>query len=178
MFKTVARILGVIAFTGWMGAANAALIFDFSWDDFPWDRGHRAITGTVHGLVDNDTSSATRIVFSSLGGSLVDIDVVNDPSWSSLLNRFEVADGLVQNFNVYAVIRDSSSPMFGQYVSMSGARVGQAMSGLFISAPGSRMIGSNSTKWPDPATVPEPSSVILMLLGLAGLSFARHRKQY
>jgi hypothetical protein len=27
-------------------------------------------------------------------------------------------------------------------------------------------------------TVPEPSSVILMLLGLAGLSFARYRKQY
>jgi hypothetical protein len=175
MFKMATRILGVIALTGWMGAANATLIFDFS-----WDIGHRNIRGTVHGLIDNDTSSATGIVFSSLGGRslLRDVDVVNDPGWRVATNSFTVADGRIRSFHLYAE-DDSSDPMLVRFVMMGGLSTGR---GGHMGALDTHAGYGNSYpkifKRPDPVTVPEPSSVILMLLGLAGLSFARYRKQY
>ncbi|MFT5544041.1 MAG: hypothetical protein ACI96N_003260 [Arenicella sp.] len=57
MFKKIAKLLGAIALTGWMGVANATLIFDFSWDS-----SNGKVTGEILGLVDNDLSQVASII--------------------------------------------------------------------------------------------------------------------
>jgi hypothetical protein len=91
MFKMVTRILGVIALTGWMGAANATLIFDFSWDS---DNGE--IIGEIYGLSDNGVDqAATGIVLTSIDAMQVIMDVTVDPFWDVLINGFDVAGGKI-----------------------------------------------------------------------------------
>jgi hypothetical protein len=166
MFKMVTKILGVIALTGWMGAANAALIFDFSWDS---DNGK--IIGEIYGLSDNgDNLEASGLVLTSVGGMQVSIDVFNDPFWAVLFNEFSVVERKIVHADFYAnrrmggdiVGRFSLSPESGAYYGDGPAEYYGGYEFLLVNR----------------VTVPEPSSVILMLLGLAGLSFARYRKQY
>jgi hypothetical protein len=57
MFKKIAKLLGAIALTGWMGVANATLIFDFSWDS-----SNGKVTGEILGLVDNELSQVASII--------------------------------------------------------------------------------------------------------------------
>ncbi|PKG94520.1 PEP-CTERM sorting domain-containing protein [Paraglaciecola sp. MB-3u-78] len=170
MFKMVTRILGVIALTGWMGAANATLIFDFSWDSYNGE-----IIGEIYGLSDNGVDqAATGIVLTSIDAMQVNIDVINDPFWVVRFNDFDVAGGKItfadfwsqfddgvndeykRNFSIY-----TEEPNFDNYI------VGNIA-----------YIANGEVAFDNRVTVPEPSSVILMLLGLAGLSFARYRKQY
>jgi hypothetical protein len=67
MFKMVSKILGVIALTGWMGVANATLIFDFSWDS-----SNGKIIGEIYGLSDDgDNMGATGLVLTSVDGMQV-----------------------------------------------------------------------------------------------------------
>jgi hypothetical protein len=167
MFKMVTRILGVIILTGWMGAANATLIFDFSWDS---DNGK--VIGTIYGLADNgDNMSATGIVLSSVGSVQVDIDVINDPSWTVAINEFDVAAGELERFDFYA-----SAYFGGNYTNTLDLYSDDG----YVLYRDDDVIYFNDVDFAfgNRATVPEPSSVILMLLGLAGLSFARYRKQY
>jgi hypothetical protein len=169
MFKMVTRILGVIALTGWMGAANATLIFDFSWDS---DNGK--IIGSIYGLAEDGLNlSATGIVLSSVGGMQVDIDVINDPSWTVYYNFFDVAAGEILAFDFYSA--DNIPGNIGTYsvfdlYSYTG----------YVSYNDSLVeyFNDSAFTFDNRVTVPEPSSVILMSLGLAGLSFARYRKQY
>ena len=167
MFKMVTKILGVIALTGWMGAANAALIFDFSWDS---DNGK--IIGEIYGLSDNgDNLEASGLVLTSVGGMQVSIDVFNDPNWLTDYNTFDVSEGFITNFNFLSSYRTDG---VGSVV-----RVLDIFSFLgFVSyTEGGVRYYSEEFAFVNRVTVPEPSSVILMLLGLAGLSFARYRKQ-
>jgi hypothetical protein len=165
MFKMVTKILGVIALTGWMGAANAALIFDFSWDS---DNGK--IIGEIYGLTDNgDNLSATGIVLSSIDAMQVNIDVMNDPYWSVVFNDFDVAYGRIVNAHIFTYFYDGTTNRdFEIRTDRSYAKLND----------GHREYSTEEFAFDNRVTVPEPSSVILMLLGLAGLSFARYRKQY
>ena len=169
MFKMVTRILGVIALTGWMGAANATLIFDFSWDS---DNGK--IIGSIYGLAEEGLNlSATGIVLSSVGGMQVDIDVINDPSWTVGTNTFRVSAGVIYAFDFYAsnYIQggDTNFDSFDLYSNNGYVRYIVSQEVYF---------NNTDYTFDNRVTVPEPSSVILMSLGLAGLSFARYRKQY
>jgi hypothetical protein len=176
MTKIFTKILGVIALTGWMGAANAALIFDFSWDT---DEG--IVIGAIYGLTDNEENmSATGFVLSSIDGQPVNIDLVNDHGWFHHANTFNVSDGDIVEINFFAFNIFSSQSLdvglhFSFYKHGDDVLDVDFMAdtyGSFVSrltAPTSPLIS---------VTVPEPSSVILMLLGLVGLSFARYRKQY
>jgi hypothetical protein len=166
MFKMVTRILGVIALTGWMGAANATLIFDFSWDS---DNGE--IIGEIYGLSDNGESmAATGIVLTSIDGMQVNINVMDVPSWIVEYNDFDVSDGFITNFDFLS----SHSDIYGQET-MSFDIFSEE--GYVIYEDGVDDYYAEKFAFVNRVTVPEPSSVILMLLGLAGLSFARYRKQ-
>jgi hypothetical protein len=166
MFKMVTRILGVIALTGWMGAANATLIFDFSWDG-----GGDVITGEIFGLSDNGNNlSASGIILTSVGSNAVIIDINLDPDiWFESVNSFSVTNGILVSWHFF---------VGGQNIADN---LEFAIHENFVSLDfeGSYYSGSISkSSFVNRVTVPEPSSVILMLLGLAGLSFARYRKQY
>jgi hypothetical protein len=167
MFKMVTKILGVIALTGWMGAANATLIFDFSWDS---DNGK--IIGEIYGLSDNGYNlEASGLVLTSVGGLQVSIDVFNGPLWDVEYNSFYVFDGKVVGAVFVSTVSFPDNYFFIDcrdlerdcYVNYIGPGIDYGDDGISVVKR---------------VTVPEPSSVILMLLGLAGLSFARYRKQY
>ncbi len=167
MLKMVTKILGVIALTGWMGAANAALIFDFSWDS-----GNGKIIGEIYGLSDNgDNLEASGLVLTSVGGLQVSIDVFDDPFWSVVNNTFNVVDKTIVEYDFLARrgvgggLTHLSLYLFNRY-------------NIHYCDGRTCYINAEDFSFVNRVTVPEPSSVILMLLGLAGLSFARYRKQY
>jgi hypothetical protein len=165
MFKMVTRILGVIALTGWMGAANATLIFDFSWDS---DNGK--IIGEIYGLSDNgDNLSATGVVLSSIAGRSVRIDVINDTGWEIYENSFDVSEGFITRFDFLSLHGKKKKQKTKQFdiFSEDGYVIYEDVDDYY----------AEKFAFVNRVTVPEPSSVILMLLGLAGLSFARYRKQ-
>jgi hypothetical protein len=66
MFNNIKRVAAVIALTGWMGVANASLIFDFSFGT----TGNELIgeiTGLVEGI-DGQLQSAERMEFTTATG--------------------------------------------------------------------------------------------------------------
>jgi hypothetical protein len=168
LFKMVTKILGVIALTGWMGAANATLIFDFSWDS---DNGE--IIGEIYGLSDNGESmAATGIVLTSIDGMQVNINVMDVPSWIVEYNDFDVSGGLMERYDFEAIFKYDEDKIARFSISSLHSFWNSFSDGLtFYDVLGEVAFNNR-------VTVPEPSSVILMLLGLAGLSFARYRKQY
>jgi hypothetical protein len=169
MFKMVTRILGVIALTGWMGAANATLIFDFSWDS---DNGE--IIGEIYGLSDNSEGmAATGIVLTSIDGMQVNINVMDVPAWVVRFNDFDVSDGLLKRYEFDSNFYNGGENIVGK---LSLASRGRDYNYLFYEYTFYDLLGE--VAFNNRVTVPEPSSVILMLLGLAGLSFARYRRQY
>jgi hypothetical protein len=167
MFKEVTKLLGAIALTGWMGVANATLIFDFSWDS---DNGK--IIGEITGLTnDGGIQSATGIVLSSIDGVLADIDVVNDQGWVVQRNMFTVVDYVVTSFDFLSNYNTST----GDYAQIQlDSTLGIL---FFIEEAGAPVYVGDDIAFVKRVTVPEPSTVILLSLGLAGLSFARYRRQ-
>jgi hypothetical protein len=164
----VTKILGVIALTGWMGAANAALIFDFSWDS---DNGK--INGEIYGLSDNGYNlEASGLVLTSVGGLQVNNDVFSGPLWDVEYNNFSVIDGKVMGIEFVSTVSfpDHYFVIDCLYDLKSNCTANYVTPGMEYGGSGVSVVKR--------VTVPEPSSVILMLLGLAGLSFARYRKQY
>ena len=174
MFNKVTKMLLTIALTGWMGIANATLIFDFSWDS-----SNGKIIGEIYGLSDDgDNMGATGLVLTSVGGMQVNYNVFEDIGWTVYSNLFDVTYGEVQDSSFYAnYLTGSISRTIKMYrdTTWFGGPVDEELYLIgnegFYYANGVGFFGKR-------VTVPEPSSVILMLLGLAGLSFARYRKQY
>jgi hypothetical protein len=166
MFKKVTKLLGAIALTGWMGVANASLIFDFSWDS-----SNGKISGEILGLVDNNASqSASAIILTGIDGVSVQIDFLDTNIFSVVFNSFSVSGGVMVSLGVYA------DDLYGSFFAMWSLTGGNYFSAAphnleYIASPGSGI------KFVNRVTVPEPDSVILVLLGLAGLSFARYRRQ-
>jgi len=85
MFNKVTKMLLTIALTGWMGIANATLIFDFSLDS----NGGK-ISGQIFGLLDNvQAQSASTVTITDFHGDMVNIDLsvgVNADFWVSDFN--------------------------------------------------------------------------------------------
>jgi hypothetical protein len=176
MFKKVTRILGVIVLTGWMGAANATLIFDFSWIT---PRG--TVTLEVLGLVDNTAGqAATGIQITSVDGiscQALYCDLFESRLWNApVYNLINVVAGAVIDFNV---LGGMPTPWNARTFGSLRVNVIGGSGKADITLAGIQYAGGVATaNFVNRVTVPEPSSVILMLLGLAGLSFARYRKQY
>jgi hypothetical protein len=175
MFKKVTKLLGAIALTGWMGGANATLIFDFSFGG----SGNETI-GEITGLVDNDfDQSATSIRFTKLDGNIVDFEFITDNT-SVVTNSFNVTNNLISDFaldmnfenyvdgNNYNLYRDNS-PRGGGDLSVSLWNWASSTHPVQVSGAPTFLMRE--------VTVSEPGTVILLSLGLAGLSFARYRRQ-
>jgi hypothetical protein len=177
MFKKVTKILGVIALTGWMGAANATLIFDFSWDCGVECK----VTGEILGLVDNKATQAAsglKITDFTVFSNLDNIDPAgwdvssSNSSWTITSNTFEVSGGQIVSGMFYA------STLIGTELGYDWEEEEWAISRR-LQVNGFSIEGDFKVEsFVNRVTVPEPSAVILILLGLAGLSFARYRKQY
>jgi hypothetical protein len=169
MFKKVTKLLGAIALTGWMGVANATLIFDFSFDS-----SNGKIIGEIYGLSDDGVNmKATGLVLTSVGGMQENINVFEDAGWRVFSNDFDVLEGKLVDFNFYA-----SAQEIDKRVRLLKKSSDPAQSGNHYVANDVTYFAPGDGSFLKRVTAPEPSSVILMLLGLAGLSFARYRKQY
>jgi hypothetical protein len=178
MFKKVTRILGVIALTGWMGVANATLIFDFSWDS-----SNGKVTGEIFGLVDNRAGqAASSILITSVAGITLyrpDWDILDVTYWIPQNNYFDVSAGRIVGYNVFVSFTPDAIKMSstgGGYFGL-GAIPGRGRYDDRSTSLRHENSLSDLPQFVNRVTVPEPSSVILMLLGLAGLSFTRYRRQ-
>jgi hypothetical protein len=169
--KKFTKILGVIALTGWMGVANATLIFDFSLDS----NGGK-ISGQIFGLLDNvQSQSASAVTITDIHGDTVNIDLtdgINAYFWN---NDFSVSGGELVSFRVmiddlaWNIMLNLRFNYNNQHDAFNYVNSAYTFTQYYQSnTPGFAL---------NRVTVPEPDSVILLLLGLAGLSFARYSKQ-
>ena len=182
MFKKVTKLLGAIALTGWMGVANATLIFDFSWDSAGGQ-----IIGVIEGLEEiPGIQQATSVTLISANNDALNTDYVGFPSENTVYNNaFSVVNGEISSVYFHGVRtyykgrfrRDSNLFMCG------GCQRDSSQPPVEVSASWYDR-GRDDFLWAATApprferrvTVPEPSTVILLSLGLAGLSLVRYRK--
>jgi hypothetical protein len=181
MFNNIKRVAAVIALTGWMGVANASLIFDFSYGT----TGNELIgeiTGLVDGI-DGQSQSADRIsftiatgIYSSLRysdfGTYLERRTITLP-----YNEFVLKDKTIVGFRLNV---GSECPRFTH-----GCGLLYMNDGEFIWRGAD--VGQNTRVGPeefngfvnrvDPTPAPEPSAVFLLALGLAGVSFSRYKKK-
>ena len=92
MFNNIKRVAAVIALTGWMGVANASLIFDFSYGTTG-----NELVGVITGLDDfkgGQWQSAKGIRFITATGVYRDLLGINfdiaDSKTSAIYNKFVV----------------------------------------------------------------------------------------
>jgi hypothetical protein len=161
MYKKVTKLLGAIALTGWMGVANATLIFDFSWDS-PGGQ----IIGVIEGLQDiPGIQQATTVKITSANGIAQTYDL-NNPAFSTVFSNDFVVRGSKITYASFQTVQWTTQTAVEFSLTYGLYAVAQ-QNYLAISVPIFKSRGS----------VPEPSTVILLSLGLAGLSFVRYRKQ-
>jgi len=173
MFKKVTKILLTIALTGWMGVANATLIFDFSLDS----NGGK-ISGQIFGLLDNvQAQSATAVIITEIHGDMVNFDLTDGINAEFGTNDFSVSGGELVSF-IYQISKVKNNAEIDLHLRFNYHGIPDAF--VYSNHINKDYITANirGLYTLSRVTVPEPSTVILMLLGLAGLSFARYRKQY
>jgi len=83
-----------------------------------------------------------------------------------------VADG--GTLNVYYVILDTSKDPSEYYASSKTALTGRSATGTAIQT-GFGTVANSAVTWTATSAVPEPTSGLLMLLGIAGLALKRRR---
>ena len=161
MFKKVTKLLGAIALTGWMGVANATLIFNFSYESQVGE-----VIGVIEGLQDVlSIQSATNVTIISIDNVAQRIEFIG-PEYDVIKNRFSI--NTTGNLQI-AQFKSFNDYIFDNRLIMSGRFTRLQYNG--------QVATSGMTKHSRRVSVPEPSTVILLSLGLAGLSFVRYRKQ-
>jgi hypothetical protein len=190
MFKKFAKLLGAIALTGWVGVANASLIFDFSWGG-PNVETMGEIRGLSNKLGDQVASS---VIITKLGGIDVYFEFTKDDVVQANYHKFVIQDSVIVFAHFTALIYDQiyfgNTPTdmhilltddFHGYFGNVRTRVEEGVRGPTFPSP--RRYSGGVIRWGEAVivarqfTVPEPGTIILLSLGLAGLSFARYRKQ-
>jgi len=174
MNKKITNIIAALLMSGWVGVANASLIFDFSFTNS--SNGGGIVTGEILGLLDNATGAATsvRVLTNSLGFGIGEYG-----SYPSL-NTFTVDSGVLISFDFlsFGVNNSFTSPLDGSIRLTFTPSFPSGIAGLGVD--GSSVIHAsffNSGFAVVQRSVPEPSSIILLSLGIAGLLVSRHRKQ-
>jgi hypothetical protein len=177
MFNNIKRVAAVIALTGWMGVANASLIFDFSFGT----TGNELIgeiTGLVDGI-DGQSQSAERMEFTTATGiysQFINIQFDSaDPNTITFINDFVlegsiIADASLSYLNLAPILGNPPSPYDLRFYNHGEIQIFGWSNGQTISILGDEFNGFVSR-------VPEPSAVFLLALGLAGVSFSRYKKK-
>jgi hypothetical protein len=172
MKSQLTKMFTVVILTGWMGIAQASLIFDFEFSD-----GTSTISGEILGLMDNlsgQTASTVRLTSntSSIG---VGIDFA-DTAYS---NSFDVNAGQITSYNFTSsviesmvlnyglVLLDDSSDIYARFYYIDS-------SGVAVQAVEQRDVNPFSLRV---TSVTEPHGVMILILGLAGLGISRFKQK-
>jgi hypothetical protein len=188
MFNNIKRVAAVIALTGWMGFANASLIFDFSYGT----TGNELIgeiTGLVEGRDGKIQSAVSLRITNATGYYAAFLPIVFDHADSFttttnnqfvIENKMLVISGLEFSFRYYDLI----PAVFTHYEFMlyEGTNVhifkrsDLTYMGDIIEANANDFNGF-VLRVDSPKPAPEPSAVFLLALGLAGVSFSHYKKK-
>jgi len=188
MFNNIKRVAAVIALTGWMGVANASLIFDFSYGT----TGNELvgeITGLVDGI-DGQLQSAASIRFTTATGyysAFQDIRFLSTNAiQSAVFNEFRVNDFKLDLVQLYfdEVVDDFMGRGGSEYVefymdltTISIYNYTPPHPVAIESSERSAQEFNGFVNRVDPTPAPEPSALFLLALGLAGVSFSRYKKK-
>jgi hypothetical protein len=187
MFNNVKRVAAVIALTGWMGVANASLIFDFSYGT----TGNELvgeITGLVDGI-DGQLQSAASIRFTTATGyyaAFQDIRFLStNEIQSAQINEFRVNDLKLDLVGLYfddQYVADFMGVGGREYVTFAMTLTKISISSIpfpldLDSSTRSAQEFNGFVNRVDPTPAPEPSALFLLALGLAGVSFSRYKKK-
>jgi hypothetical protein len=186
MFNNVKRVAAVIALTGWMGVANASLIFDFSYGT----TGNELvgeITGLVDGI-DGQLQSAASIRFTTATGYYAAFQDIR------FLSTNEIQDAHLNEFTLYDLKLDLVQFYYERYVddfmgvgpneyvmfSLNNTKISVKSTPFPLDLDSSRRSAQEFNGFVnrvDPTPAPEPSALFLLALGLAGVSFSRYKKK-
>jgi hypothetical protein len=169
----IIKLAVALLMTAWVSSANATLIFDFS-----WSTSSGVTSGEIRGLDASQfgTQAATSIVLKVINGSPVNVllDNING------LDVFKIiADKLFVDSN-FSASKDNGVLEYALYFYVYTQCQGicnPTEAFLYVNSGSPTSFGTIGFQKRE-VLVPEPGTVILLSLGLAGLSFARYRKQY
>lgn len=141
-------------------AANAA--------SFKWS-GSGIYASDLTNLIADGTVVSLHAYNDSLSDTIVNTTTTSDGKFTAANTVFS-SDVLVggQTYNFYFTVEDKNGAI---YTSQTIAKGAQATSTVLIGF-GSQTNSKNASNW---SAVPEPTSGLLMLLGLAGLALKRKR---
>ncbi|XQW85114.1 hypothetical protein ACOYR1_18640 [Thalassotalea piscium] len=168
MKSQLTKVIMIILLTGWMGIAQASLIFDFEFSD-----GTDTISGEILGLVDNLSGQTASTVL--LTSNTTSIGVGIDFADMAYSNIFDVNAGQITSYNftssvfdsIYSyhlTLHDDSTDIFSRfyYIDISGTAAQVTLQ---------RDVNPFSLRVTE---VTEPNALMLIILGLAGIRIARH----
>ena len=141
-----------------------------------------AVAGFTAYLFDTTTVSQSALVAALRdGGSITDYTAMSTyttPTAAKVASTaFEHAEGSISAY--FAIVQDDYV-FISNEKSATAAAVGTATFGFMSQSSNSKNVFDSSTAvsgagWYGTAAVPEPTSGLLMLLGMAGLALRRHR---
>ena len=170
----IIKLTCALLLSAWVSSANATLIFDFSFEILH-NGGWYNVTGEIIGLNDNATGAASSVrIITNSGGFGVGEYALAPYSNEFTVNNQVMTSALFNSigmWNVAPAVTDSSLAISfdptKMYIGLSNRASG--VTDIFHHETFQLSLRS--------IDVPEPGTVILLSLGLAGLSFSRYRRQ-
>ncbi|WP_088329931.1 PEP-CTERM sorting domain-containing protein [Lacimicrobium sp. SS2-24] len=166
----IIKLTCALLLSAWVSSANATLIFDFSFTDIL--NGGGVISGEILGLSDNATGAASSLRILANSGGFGVGEYVGNPS----LNSFTVVNGVLTNVSFVSYGSNNAAPdiVDSSFYWKTLEGIGLTNSDFFVSADprSSASLAISLRK----VNVPEPGTVILLSLGIAGLFASRYRK--
>jgi hypothetical protein len=163
----VIKLAVVLLMTTWVSTANASLIFDFKITDV---NSNVIVTGEILGLLDDNHGQASSVRILSIFSENVSLEVLAGSGLT--FNTFDVSHGELIAVILIAEYEDPqqfySLDIFHDVALTSNASFRRDAGVGHVIADGAISFAARE--------VPAPGTVILLSLGIAGLSFARYRK--